>query len=341
MNKQLASSHWFNDDFFNEVLLKGFLLVIGCSCFLLMVLNIYVSQYTIALLEFMLLGFTVGIWFCSKDWHYYRLARFVYVAFIFGFILAGIAFSPLYSGRQVWVLIIPMSSYLLLGKRAGFWLTRISSCLVSIILFARFYGDFGVCLIRIFVNLTFSYAFVWGLTYGAELTHRKMLHTLKKIASTDPLTGLANRRGVSANYLHELSKVEQKGDGLAFILIDLDHFKKVNDTFGHEVGDAVLVDFAHRLRAHVDDNEQIFRIGGEEFCVFMPAAKSSDWAEVFCKFIDKNIFEFEDLSIHYTISIGVASSKEDVRGFTNLYAVADQRLYQAKSNGRNCVVSKG
>ncbi|WP_421851684.1 GGDEF domain-containing protein [Marinomonas sp.] len=338
MKKQLSTSHWFKEDSFSNSLLRAFLLVIGVSCLLLVALNIYVMQYSFALLEFTLLTLTVGVWFCPKDWRYYQLATFIYVAFIFGCILAGIAFSPLYSGRQVWVFVFPMSSYLLLGKRAGFWFSSISYCLVSIILFARFYEDFGSDLVRIFVNMTFTYVFVWGLTYGAELTHRKMLHTLKKIATTDPLTGLANRRGVATKYQNELSKAEKSGDGLAFILIDLDHFKKVNDTFGHEVGDAVLVDFANHLRAHFDDNEHLFRIGGEEFCVFMPAAQSKDWAETFCQFIDNNIFQFEGQSIHYTVSIGISTSNKEGRDFTHLYAIADQRLYKAKSLGRNCVV---
>lgn len=338
MKKQLSTSRWFNEDSFNNLLLRVFLLVVGASCLLLVALNIYVMQYSIALVEFVLLVLTVGVWFCPKNWRYYRLATFIYVASILGCILTSISVSPLYSGRQVWVFVFPMTSYFLLGKRAGFWFSSISYCFVSIILFTRFYEDFGPDLVRIYVNMTFTYAFVWGLTYGAELTHRNMLHTLKKIATTDPLTGLANRRSVVASFQYQLSKAEENGDGLAFILIDLDLFKKVNDTFGHDVGDAVLVDFANHLRAHVDDNELLFRIGGEEFCVFMSAAKSKDWAETFCQFIDRNIFQLEGLGIHYTVSIGISTSNKEGRDFTHLYAIADQRLYKAKSLGRNCVV---
>lgn len=339
MKKQLSTSHWFNGDSFNNLLLRAFLLVVGISCLLLFALNIYVMQYSIALVEFVLLVLTVGVWFCPKHWRYYRLATFIYVTFILSCILTSIAVSPLYSGRQVWVFVFPMTSYFLLGKRAGFWFSSISYCLVSIILFTRFYEDFGADLVRIYVNMTFTYAFVWGLTYGAELTHRNMLHTLKKIATTDPLTGLTNRRSVVASFQYQLSKAEENGDGLAFILIDLDLFKRVNDTFGHDVGDAVLVDFANHLRAHVDDNELLFRIGGEEFCVFMPAAQSIKWAEAFCQFIDRNVFNAKEQRVHYTVSIGISTSNKEGRDFTHLYAAADKRLYQAKSNGRNCVVS--
>lgn len=341
MRKQLATPHWFNEEAFNNSLLNAFLIVIGSSCLLLIMLNIYSMQYSIAFFEFLLFILTVCVWFCPKDRNYYQWVKFIYVAFIFGCILLGIAFSSLYSGRQVWVLIFPMGSYLLLGKRAGFWLTGVCFCLTTAILFIRFYEDYGMGLVRIFVNLAFTYFVAWGLTSGAHFTHKRMLKALKKIATTDPLTGLANRRGVTASYRDQLSKTEASGDGLAFILIDLDHFKKINDAFGHDVGDAVLVDFANHLRNYVDDNGQLFRIGGEEFCVFMPAAQSQHWAETFCLFINNNTFESEGVEIHYTVSIGVAASHKESRDFTHLYAVADKRLYQAKSNDRNCVVAEG
>lgn len=338
MKKQLLNYQWFSDNTFNNSLLNAFLLVIGCSCVFLITLNVYVMQLPIALIELGILAFTVGVWFCPKDWRYYQLVKFIYVSFLFCLILIGIAVSPLYSGRQVWVLIFPMASYLLLGKRAGFWLSFIGYSVVSAILFERFYADFGVALVRIFVNLTFTYAFVWGLTYGAELTHRKMLKTLRKIAITDPLTGLANRRGMAVNYPLQLATLEGKGDDLAFILIDLDEFKKINDHYGHDIGDVVLIDFAERLRAHANDNEHVFRLGGEEFCILMSAEQAKDWALTFCQYVDGTILKFEGIDIHYTISVGVSFSQKEGRDFKLLYKAADQRLYKAKSLGRNCVV---
>jgi diguanylate cyclase (GGDEF)-like protein len=341
MNKRLSTSHWFNESLFNEALIKGFLLVIGSSCLVLIVLNVMAAKYQVALAEATLLMLTICLWFCPIQWRHYKWFVSLYVVFIFACILVGISFSPLYSGRQVWVLVFPITSYLMLGKRTGFWLSGICLFLVSIILFLRFYDDFGKGLIGIVVNLFLSYAFLWGVTHGAERIHKKMLYSLKKIASTDPLTSLANRRNVSQTYQDQLQQAESMGDELAFVLIDLDNFKKINDTHGHDVGDAVLVDFAERLRMHVDENKQLFRLGGEEFCVFMPAAQSKMWAETFCQFIDRNTFEFEGQGIHYTVSIGVSTSNEEGRNFTHLYSVADKRLYQAKSNGRNCVVFTG
>ena len=338
MNKQLSTSHRLNDGYFNETLLRGFLLVIGSSCLVLIMLNLWAEHYQVVMTETVLLILTIFVWFSSSQWRHYKWVVVIYVVFIFGCILVAIGVSPLYSGRQIWVLIFPMTSYLMLGKRAGFWLSTACLGLVCAILTFRFYEDSGMYLISIIVNLLFAYIFIWGLTHGAEKVHKRMLHALRKIASTDPLTGLANRRNVNLIYQSQLQKAEQKGDGLAFILIDLDHFKKLNDTYGHDIGDAVLVDFAERLRTHVDDNEQLFRLGGEEFCVLMPASQSKRWSLEFCQYVHDTVFYLDDLEIRYTISIGVSCSQEEVSGFKHLYRIADQRLYKAKSIGRNCVV---
>lgn len=341
MNKQLASSHWFNDDLFNEILLKGFLLVIGSSCLVLIALNLLAQHYWVAIIELALLFLTTLVWFCPKHWHHYRWVVFFYVSFIFACILAAISLSPLYSGRQVWVLIFPMTSYLMLGRRIGFCLSGVCLGLVNAVLVSRFYNNSDSYLISIVVNLCFAYAFLWGLTHGAQAVHTKIMRALKKIASTDPLTGLANRRNVIQNFHYQYDQSAKQNDGLAFILIDLDHFKKINDMYGHDIGDAVLVNFAEKLRANVDDEEQIFRLGGEEFCVLMPAAKSKDWALMFCQYVYDTPLRLNDIKIHYTVSIGVSCSHEEGDDFKHLYTIADQRLYKAKSLGRNCVVLKG
>ncbi|MCW4631615.1 MULTISPECIES: hypothetical protein [Marinomonas] len=206
MNKQLSTSHWFNEALFNDALVKGFLLVIGTACSVLIVVNLSMAKYQLALIEIVLLMLTIFLWFSSKESRFYKWSIFIYVAFIFACILTGISYSPLHSGRQVWVLIFPMTSYLMLGKQAGVWLSGVCLCLVSSILYLRFYSDFGKELISVVINLSFAYVFLWGLTHGAERVHKKMLYTLKKIASTDPLTGLANRRNISQHYQFQLQQ---------------------------------------------------------------------------------------------------------------------------------------
>jgi diguanylate cyclase (GGDEF)-like protein len=341
MNKKLPVSHWFNDDLFDESLLKGFLLVVGVSCLILVSLNLLAEYYIIAFIETMLLILTVVVWFLPRQWHFYRWVVFFYVSFIFSGILIAVALSPLFSGRQVWVLIFPMSAYLMLGRRIAVWLSGVCLALVAIILYLRFYEPHGIQLVSVVINLVFAYLFLWGLTHSAEKIHKKMLATLTVVASTDPLTGLANRRNMIAKYEQQFKTAKKNGDGLAVVLIDLDHFKRVNDNYGHDIGDAVLVDFAERLRAHEGDSEQLFRLGGEEFCVLMSVSKSKAWAVSFCQYIHDTPFRFNGHDICYTASIGVSSSNEDGGDFKHLYSIADQRLYKAKNSGRNCVVLEG
>ncbi len=189
MNKKLPVSHWFNDDLFDESLLKGFLLVVGVSCLILVSLNLLAEYYIIAFIETMLLILTVVVWFLPRQWHFYRWVVFFYVSFIFSGILIAVALSPLFSGRQVWVLIFPMSAYLMLGRRIAVWLSGVCLALVAIILYLRFYEPHGIQLVSVVINLVFAYLFLWGLTHSAEKIHKKMLATLTVVASTDPLNG--------------------------------------------------------------------------------------------------------------------------------------------------------
>lgn len=341
MNKQFPIYHWFNNDLFNETFFKGFLSIIGATCFIFININLLVGHYIVALIEAILLILTVCIWFIPKNWRYYRWAILFYISFIFVGILTSLVYSPLFSGRQVWVLIFPMSAYLMLGRKIAVWLTGICLVLVAIILCWRFYADYPAQLPGVVINLCFAYLFLWGLSHAGDKIHKKMLKALMIVAATDPLTGLANRRNMSLKYEQQLELAKEGEDGLAFVLIDLDHFKRVNDRYGHDVGDALLVDFANRLRAHVEDSEQLFRLGGEEFCVLLPVMQSKAWALAFCQYVDSTAFDFEGQDIHYTVSIGVSASNKDGGDFKDLYSIADQRLYKAKDRGRNCVVAEG
>ncbi len=341
MNRKPSSiNFWFNDDYFRDVILKGFLCVIGTASAILIVLNLLVGQTILALLEMVLLAFTVSVWFMPRDWRVFKWTVLCYVAFLFGGIIASIALSSLFSGRQVWVLIFPVASYLMLGRRIAMCLSAICLGLVSAIMMVRFEGEYQSYMRGILVNLLLSYAFIWGLSHGAALVIKRILAALRQIASTDPLTGLSNRRNIDVKFKLALhSKINSTG-GLGFVLMDLDHFKDVNDTYGHDVGDALLVDFAERLRSfnEADPEYSLYRLGGEEFCVWLPGHLSQSWSEAFCQYVHDTPFMFQGHTIHYTVSIGLVTSDQTTETFQRLYSLADKWLYQAKKSGRNRVV---
>ncbi len=166
---------------------------------------------------------------------------------------------------------------------------------------------------------------------------------LAKIANLDPLTGLSNRREFFVRVDEELKRIKRNNGDLSILLIDVDHFKKVNDSYGHDVGDFVLIELAKIITSCLRETDLAARLGGEEFGVFLPDTpmEGAFWvAERIRTTVGKHIFNpgSDKLPLGCTVSVGVASA-----GFieqysaTELYKLADTRLYIAKNTGRNQV----
>lgn len=157
-------------------------------------------------------------------------------------------------------------------------------------------------------------------------------------AMTDPLTGLHNRRYFESMLSEFHSEFKRIDKPLGLLILDLDHFKLVNDSHGHDVGDIVLREVAKLLRQLVREHDVVARIGGEEFAVIAPFASESQiepFAERFCKMIGKLNIKVNNIVIRPTVSIGVAVSTEDILDDRELIKKADRRLYEAKNRGRN------
>lgn len=165
---------------------------------------------------------------------------------------------------------------------------------------------------------------------------------LTKQAETDYLTGLFNRKKFTELMNKELSRVSRYKKALSFCIMDLDHFKLINDKFGHETGDRVLKDFADRIRFCVRDVDISARIGGEEFAIFFPET-SLEMSESVCNrllnsFREANVeFSGSTEKVQYRCSIGLTSFSEG-DDFQTLYIRADKLLYRAKELGRDQVV---
>ena len=174
-------------------------------------------------------------------------------------------------------------------------------------------------------------------------TLRERLEDSLEMAITDPLTGLHNRRYISSR-LQQVTKLVASGETAASVIIaDLDHFKRVNDTHGHEAGDTVLKEFSNRLRSRLRAVDLGARYGGEEFVVLMPDAPLSEalaGAERLRAVIAETPFGLPGGTgvLNVTVSIGVAEIRpsDDV---DTVLRRADEALYRAKAEGRNCVMS--
>jgi diguanylate cyclase (GGDEF)-like protein len=165
--------------------------------------------------------------------------------------------------------------------------------------------------------------------------HIQMENYLKE-AQTDGLTGLMNRRGIE-DLLDEALTVDSKTKELTLIIFDIDHFKRVNDAYGHLVGDEVLMDFAELIRTHLNSEMKAARWGGEEFMIICPNCQletGAAYAEMLRQMIESHAFITNE---PITASFGVAEVIDLNEGKRPLIQRADQALYMAKSNGRNCV----
>ncbi len=168
---------------------------------------------------------------------------------------------------------------------------------------------------------------------------------LREQANTDPLTGLPNRRFFTQIANKELSLMRRQQEYFAVMMVDIDHFKVVNDTYGHSAGDHVLSAVAHALAQNLREEDTVARIGGEEFAVSSPATNrlaSIVLAERLRKAVANLALEYEGSQIPVTISLGIALRPHDGDSLEDLLAVADERLYLAKQQGRNrfCVTDK-
>lgn len=163
---------------------------------------------------------------------------------------------------------------------------------------------------------------------------------LAYLADHDALTGLYNRRFLMTTMKHELERSRRTGGSASAVMIDLDHFKHVNDTHGHLAGDAVLRAFADVLRSQIRKMDFVGRYGGEEFLAFLPSQGERD-AEQVVRRLQKVIrgmeVEHDDVKLRVTASFGIAThSPTDKDTFAmDLLLRADQALYRAKENGRD------
>jgi diguanylate cyclase (GGDEF)-like protein len=163
---------------------------------------------------------------------------------------------------------------------------------------------------------------------------------LRELATSDPLTGIWNRRVVYEHLDMEIERCRRYGASLSILVLDLDHFKLVNDTYGHQAGDAVLITFSQLLRRLTRRTDMVGRSGGEEFMVILPdtslqgALKTAEKIRVD---FEHSPTQYRDLTIPATVSIGCT---EYIRGesFEDFFGRVDRLLYRAKAAGRNQVV---
>jgi len=175
------------------------------------------------------------------------------------------------------------------------------------------------------------------------LANLNLRETLQEQSIRDPLTGLHNRRYLEDSLVRELARAKRKTQPLSIILLDIDHFKRINDTFGHGAGDMVLRRLGLVLQAYVRESDIACRVGGEEFSLLLPEGPlqiATQRAEDIRKAVNELTLKHEDQDLGtVTVSLGVATFPDHGTTADALIRAADQVLYDAKHKGRNRVVS--
>lgn len=202
------------------------------------------------------------------------------------------------------------------------------------------------------IHLTFAamgLTLVFGLFFAMPMMrkrHKEQVLLTDRAAElevavvTDPLTRLYNRRyfeDALEEYVNEFTKIDAP---LALLTLDLDHFKSVNDTYGHDAGDVVLKQLAFNLKKVTREHDIVARTGGEEFCILAPFSEGEQirpFAERVCRMVGEMRVDIGVIILRPTVSIGVASTADGLTTPRQLLKTSDERLYEAKKQGRNRV----
>ncbi len=167
------------------------------------------------------------------------------------------------------------------------------------------------------------------------------LQKIQQLAITDDLTGIYNKRYFRQAFWKEFERASRYNIPLSLMMMDLDHFKRINDKYGHQIGDVVLSEFAALVLEMTRSTDIFARYGGEEFSLILPHTPldaSKEIAERIRSRVEQYAFPGEEFPVHCTVSIGLAMNKEEYKSPEELISSADLNLYKAKTMGRNMVI---
>ena len=179
---------------------------------------------------------------------------------------------------------------------------------------------------------------VLSLQASIAIKNAKMVRDLEQLATTDGLTGLINHRTFQKQLIHEIERAKRTSTPLSLMLVDLDHFKKINDNYGHPMGDFVLKQIAAFLKQSVRNVDYVARYGGEEFAIILPDTSSEDahmLATRMAAEVRKKEMIDQGIKLSVTFSIGISTYPEHAVLKEQLIDFADTALYHSKKTGRN------
>lgn len=204
----------------------------------------------------------------------------------------------------------------------------------------NFNSIYDMILFLLFIMVGYVLVFI-GISSAAQIVSMQCnMEMLELISKTDPLTGLYNRRYIMEKLENEFINYKKNKKKFSLIIADIDYFKNVNDSFGHDCGDQVLKIVSKNLQDAVQELGFVSRWGGEEFLILLPETEMEDariLADKIRKITEKEIMEYNGIKLSITLTFGVTVN-EDYEMIDDTIKKADAALYEGKSQGRNCVI---
>lgn len=304
------------------------------------IFNIFSEQaYVLGGLQFAYFLFSLYVAWQANQGRTQFTVSIVYI-YILAFIVAFavIVRSPT-SAVSIWSCLFPVINYLLLGRRYGLTHTAIIFVIQAIALTLRltiYNDDINHILL---INISGLYIGLWSLSHIYEMRRKFSEQSLERLATHDSLTGMFNRYALLYHFEKQRAESNHTDTPLSVLILDLDYFKQVNDRYGHNAGDKVLIQTAQLLRKLLP-NHHAYRIGGEEFCITLAhtnAEQALNIAELIREKIANHVFHASGYQIQLTTSIGLCQCGHD-QNLEDVLIAADIELYRAKQSGRNRVM---
>lgn len=316
--------------------------IISClAAQLYLAYNVYRGLYTLALVEAavcLLSGYVVWCtYFHSKLNH----LPIIFLLILYSLLNVCLTLEVTHPSIFAWVLAIPVLSYLMLGRRLGFGVTALFILVGLMSYLSRGLSNPEFLNLGSVLNISFSTILIWVFTHIYEGSREQSEDRLTTASAIDVLTGMLNRFQLKAVFSRELSRCMRYEQTLSLVIFDIDHFKSINDNYGHDTGDKVLQYIGDLIHQNIRGSDYAFRIGDEEFCLLLGGADQYQAVKIINQLrarLSQCKIEGHEKVISITLSAGVSQLAVDATDFEALYAAADQRMYLAKAHGRNRVV---
>lgn len=334
-------------DFWRTRLIAHSLLITTCYFLVLTLLNLfYFASYDIALIDAFGLFISLGICIWFNKTANVNIASWAVTLMIVSLILMFVISVGGHAHSLFWATLIPPFTFFLVGRNWGSIFSAVAFAICAYLVYLQQQQTVTIGLGSLFNLIEVGLAHIlifrfYEKTRFSAYTRLSIRNLeIQHLAETDKLTGLYNRQ----KFDFELSQLIAKDDVFktphCLLICDIDHFKNINDTYGHLVGDNVLTEFAKILKKRMRNDALIARWGGEEFTIILSNTSLNDGAKQ-ADDLRKYIAENTITNIAFTISIGLATIQKDDT-VLKLLERADTALYRAKNNGRNnvCVSDK-